>query len=58
MIKIQLLARWGSPIITHYTRLAPLKSLVDDFKRVAIKKVMDDKMKEADGSQIKLARGR
>ena len=56
VIKIQLLTRWGSPIITHYTRLVPLKSLAEDFKKVAVKKALEDKMKEADGSQIRLAR--
>ena len=33
IIKIMMLARWSSPVITHYARLAPLKNLADDFKR-------------------------
>ena len=33
MYKIGMLARWSSPIITHYARMAPLVSLTDDFKR-------------------------
>ena len=32
LLKIQMLARWASPIITHYTRLAPLRSITNDFK--------------------------
>ena len=27
VIKIQMLARWASSLITHYARLAPLKNL-------------------------------
>ena len=34
MHKLGLLARWASAIITHYTRVAPLKSITDDFKRL------------------------
>ena len=56
VMKIQLLARWGSPIITHYTRLAPLKTPAEDFKRIAIRKVLSDKMQETDGTRRKLAR--
>ena len=33
MHKIALLARWASAVITHYTRIAPLRSLTEDFKR-------------------------
>ena len=33
LLKIQMLARWSSHIITHYTRLAPLKSITNDFKK-------------------------
>ena len=36
LLKIQMLARWASPIITHYTRLAPLRSITNDFKRAII----------------------
>ena len=31
MHKIALLARWASAVITHYTRIAPLNSLTEDF---------------------------
>ena len=24
---------WSSPVVTHYTRLAPLKAITDDFRR-------------------------
>ena len=34
--KIQMLARWASAIITHYTRLAPLRSITNDFKRAVM----------------------
>ena len=30
--KIMMLARWASAIVTHYTRLAPLKTITNDFK--------------------------
>ena len=30
--KIMMLARWASAIVTHYTRLAPLKTITHDFK--------------------------
>ena len=33
--KINLLARWRSPLITHYSKLAPLKALTEEFKRAA-----------------------
>ena len=36
LLKIQMLARWASPIITHYTRLAPLRSITNDFKRAIL----------------------
>ena len=39
VFKIQLLARWSSPIVTHYTRLAPLKTLAKDFKHAAALKL-------------------
>ena len=32
--KLMLLARWASAIIMHYARVAPLKSITDDFKRL------------------------
>ena len=37
LLKIQMLARWASTIITHYTRLAPLRSITADFKRAVLK---------------------
>ena len=30
--KVQLLARWGSPVILHYARLAPLQGLTAHIK--------------------------
>ena len=33
VFKVQLMARWSSPVVTHYTRLAPLKAITDDFRR-------------------------
>ena len=27
------MARWSSPVVTHYTRLAPSKAITDDFRR-------------------------
>ena len=34
MYKLPLLARWASEQITHYARVAPLKSITEDFKRL------------------------
>ena len=31
--KIAMLARWLCGVVTHYTRIAPLKTITDDFKR-------------------------
>ena len=31
-----MLARWASPITTHYTRLAPLRSITNDFERAIL----------------------
>ena len=42
MHKIALLARWASAVITHYTRIAPLKSLTEDFKRRQMKSTPND----------------
>ena len=33
IMKVQMLARWASPVVTHYTRLAPLRAITSDFKR-------------------------
>ena len=38
IMKIKLLARWDSEIITHYARLAPLSSIADDTKDAMRKK--------------------
>ena len=38
VVKIQMLVRWESALITHYARLAPLKTLGDDFKAALRKK--------------------
>ena len=38
IVKIQMLARWRSPIVTHYTRLAPLKTITADFRRAVLDK--------------------
>ena len=35
--KIMLLARWDSPVVLHYCRLAPLKTITHDFKTATIK---------------------
>ena len=39
--KIQLLARCNSPIVVHYTRLAPLKAITTEFKMAAQRKALD-----------------
>ena len=35
--KIMLLARWDSPVVFHYCRLAPLKTITQDFKKATLK---------------------
>ena len=37
LLKIQMLARWASTVITHYTRLALLRSITADLKRAVLK---------------------
>ena len=32
--KVNLLARWNSPMVTHYSKLAPLKAITTEFKEV------------------------
>ena len=36
VVKVQLFSRWASPIITHYTRLAPLRSLAEGVKSKSV----------------------
>ena len=36
LLKLRMLARWDSPIVTHDTRRSPLKGLGDDVKRAKI----------------------
>ena len=53
VLKVQMMARWSSPVVTHYTRLAPLKATTSDFRKALAKKEGD----KAKG-QAKLAMGR
>ena len=39
VMKVQMMARWSSPVVTHYTRLAPLKAITSDFRKALAKKV-------------------
>ena len=36
VFKVQLMARWASAVVTHYTRLAPLKAITDDFRKALV----------------------
>ena len=56
IIKIMMLARWSSPVITHYARLAPLKNLADDFKRRIVDKEASKKGTARATTTKKLAR--
>ena len=38
VLKVQMMARWSSPVVTHYTRLAPLKAITSDFRKAMEKK--------------------
>ena len=49
LLKIQMLARWASAIITHYTRLAPLRSITNDFKRAVL--AAEEKNKTSKGTK-------
>ena len=54
ILKVQLLARWASPIITHYTRLAPLRSLATDMKGRIAKRNLDNKCSSNEQAILKL----
>ena len=41
VLKVQMMARWSSPVVTHYTRLAPLKAITSDFRKALAKKEGD-----------------
>ena len=36
--KVQLMARWSSTVVTHYTILAPLKAIAEDFRRAVMQR--------------------
>ena len=44
--KLQMMARWSSPVVTHYTRLAPLRAITSDFRKNLIKRQGDAKNKK------------
>ena len=46
LFKIQLLARWASPIIMRYAATAPLRAITGDFRRLRQQASRDDVMKE------------
>ena len=56
LYRIQLLARWQSPVIMHYARLAPLKSLTDQVKDVQSAMSLGKLMAEVQGSIEELTR--
>ena len=43
--KTQMMARWSSPVVTHYTRLAPLRATTSDFRRALMEQRGDNKAK-------------
>ena len=56
LLKIQLMARWSSEVITHYSRLAPLKAITADFKRAVMERSGKSKSSsKADVRSIKSA---
>ena len=46
--KVQLLARWASPLVVHYCKLAPLRALTSEFKAAA-----NRQLKSSDGAGSK-----
>ena len=44
--KVQIMARWSSPVVTHYTRLAPLRAITSDFRRALVEQQGDKKAKK------------
>ena len=52
VFNIQLLARWASEVVTHYTRLAPLKTITADYKKAILDR-SGDKPKETSGEETK-----
>ena len=46
LFKIQLLARWASPIIKRYAAAAPLQAVPGDFRRLRQQASLDDVIKE------------
>ena len=46
LFKIQLLARWASPIIMRYAATAPLRAITGDFRRLRQQSSLDDVIKE------------
>ena len=46
LFKIQLLARWASPIIMRYAAAAPLQAVTGDFRRLRQQATLDDVIKE------------
>ena len=53
VMKVQMMARWSSPVVTHYTRLAPPKAIASDSK-----KALEAKTADESASNNKLALGR
>ena len=40
IFKVQLMGRWACAVVTHYTRLAPLKAITEYFRRALAGKKM------------------
>ena len=60
LFKIQLLARWASPVVLHYAREAPLETLTTQVKSSiagdTVKELVDKLRKEVDGLKAELAK--
>ena len=41
--KVQMMARWSSTVVTHYTRMAPLRAITSDFRKTLIQRQGDTK---------------
>ena len=47
--RIQLLARWSSPVIMHYARLAPLANVAEHVRELQVADNMSDMVKKIEG---------
>ena len=50
LYRIQLLARWSSPVIMHYARLAPLTNITEHVRELQVAENMSNMIKNIKGA--------